>query len=316
MDASNQFGAARMSVALLFPGQGSQTPGFLRCLPAVGAVRDILERSSNFLGYDVFTLDTETAMSSTISIQLGLVIAGAAFWNFLSDEGIEPRAVTGMSVGVFSAAIACGAVTLEQALKLVKRRAELMQSTFQGRAEGMAAIQGLHLVQLKSILRGTELSIANFNSQTQFVVAGPLRLLNSLVQQAIEAGAYKAAILATSVSSHIPLLAPASVDLLALARQTPVQAPDKTMFSNRFARPITTAEGVREELALNMSNPVKWHDTMTAMGGLGITVVLESPPGHTLAGLASEIIPNVRTFSAAEMRWDVVLRAARLHQRD
>lgn len=305
-----------MSVALLFPGQGSQTPGFLRRLPPVRAVRDILERSSNFLGYDVFTLDTEAAISSTMSIQLGLVIAGAAFWNFLSDEGIEPRAVSGMSVGVFSAAVACGAVTLEQALKLVKKRAELMQSTFEGRAASMAAVQGLDLAQLKSILRETELSIANFNSQTQFVVAGPLRLLDSLVNRAIKAGAYKATILATSVPSHIPQLAPASVDLLALAMQMPVQVPNKTMFSNRFARPITTAEGVREELAHNMASPVKWHDIMTAMNGLGITVVLESPPGHALARLASETIPYVRTFSAAEVRWDVLLRAARLHQHD
>lgn len=316
MDASNQFGAARMSVALLFPGQGNQTPGFLRRLPAVRAVRDILERSSNFLGYDVFTLDTEAAISSTMSIQLGLVIAGAAFWNFLSNEGIEPRAVGGMSVGAFAAAVACGAVTLEEALKLVKRRAELMQSTFQGCAEGMAVVQGLGLTDLEVVLRGTDLSIANFNSPTQFVVAGSVRLLESLVNQAIEAGASKVTILATSVASHIPQLAPESLELLALARQVPAKAPNKTMFSNRFARRITTAEGVREELALNMAHPVRWHDIMTAMGELGVTVVLESPPGHALAGLAAETIPDVRAFSAAEMRWDVLLLAARLDQPD
>ncbi len=301
-----------MSIALLFPGQGSQTAGFLRRLPPIRAVQDILERSSGMLGYDVRTLDSEEAVKSTVPTQIGLVIAGVAFSNFLCQEGIEPHAVAGMSVGTFAAAVACGAVTLEQALKLVKRRAELMQSTLQDRAEGMSAVQGLDLSQLRSILHGTGLSIANFNSQTQFVVAGPLSLLGSFTARAIEAGAHKATVLATSVSSHIPQLAPAAIELLDLARQMPVQAPNKVMFSNRLARPITTAEGVREELALNMANPVMWHDIMTAMDGLEITVVLESPPGHTLAGLASEIIPDVRTFSAAEMRWDVLLRAARL----
>lgn len=301
-----------MSIALLFPGQGSQTAGFIRRLPPIPAVDDILQRSSNILSYDVRTLDSEAAVRSTVPTQLGLLIAGVAFSNFLSQEGIEPHAVAGMSVGTFAAAVACGAVTLEQALTLVKRRAELMESTFQWRAEGMAAVQGIELLELRSILRETGLSIANFNSQTQFVVAGPLGLLDSFTKRAIEAGAHKASVLATSVSSHIPQLAPASIELLALARQMPVQAPNKMMFSNRLARPITTAEGVREELALNMANPVMWHDIMTAIRGLGVTVVLESPPGHALAGLASETIPDVRIFSAAEMRWDVLLRAARL----
>ena len=301
-----------MRIALLFPGQGSQTAGFLRRLPSIRAVQDILERSSNILGYDVRTLDSEAAVKLTVPTQLALVIAGVAFANFLSHEGIEPHAVAGMSVGTFSAAVACGAVTLDQALKLVKRRAEMMQLTFQGRAEGMAAVQGLNHSQLRSILHETGLSIANFNSQTQFVVAGPLSLLDSFIARAIEAGAHKATVLATSVSSHIPQLAPAAMELLDVARQIPVQSPNKVMFSNRLARPITTAEGVREELALNMAQPVMWHDIMGAMDGLGITAVLESPPGHTLAGLASEIIPDVRTFSAAEMRWDVLLGALRL----
>ena len=305
-----------MSTALLFPGQGSQTAGFLHRLPAISTVDDILARSSEFLGYDVVKLDSEAAVKSTIATQLGLVIAGAAFWNFLSIEGVEPRAVAGMSVGVFAAAIVCGAVTLEGALKLVQKRAELMESTFQGCAEGMAAIQGLGLAQLDPIVREIGLSIANFNSQTQFVVAGPLSLLRSLVGRATEAGASKAAILATSVPSHIAQLAPASLELLALVRQIPIEAPNKTMFSNRLARPITTAEGMREELALNMANPVRWHDIMTAMGELGITVVLESPPGHALAGLARESIPEVRTYSAAEMRWDVLLHAARVNEHD
>jgi malonate decarboxylase epsilon subunit len=303
-----------MSMALLFPGQGSQTPGFLHRLPDIPAVRSTFERASDFLGYDILMLDSDTTLASTISTQLGLVIAGAAFWNFLAAERIEPRAVAGMSVGTFSAAIACGSITLEVALKSVQRRAELMQSAFQERTGGMMAVQGLGLVQIESILRGTEYTIANFNSQTQFVIAGPLNMLGSLVDSAMVAGASKATILANSVPSHIHELAPASQELLTLVRRLAVLAPNKPMFSNRHARPIATVEGVREELALNMANPVRWHDIMSALGGLGVTLVLEAPPGHTLAPLASETIPGVRALPAAETRWDVLLLAAQLEQ--
>jgi malonate decarboxylase epsilon subunit len=314
MAACIHAGAALMSVALLFPGQGAQSPGFLRRLPKIPAVYETLERSSTFLGYNVLSLDTESALTSTMATQLSLVIAGAAFWNFLVSEGVQPHTVAGMSVGTFAAAIACGALTLEDALKLVQRRAELMQSTFEGRKDGMAVVEGLRLMQIESIVQRTGLSIANFNSPTQFIVVGPVLQLHSFMHCATEAGAFRTALLATSVPSHIPQLTPASQELLTLARQLTFQAPKITMFSNCDARPITTADGLREELAFNMANPVKWHDTMSAMAGLGITLVLEAPPGHTLAGLASETLPGVRALSAAEMRWDVLLRAAQQKQ--
>jgi malonate decarboxylase epsilon subunit len=83
------------------------------------------------------------------------------------------------------------------------------------------------------------------------------------------------------------------------------------MFSNLHARPITSKDGVCEELALNMAHPVRWHDIMSAMEGIGINFALESPPGRTLAGLAAESLPNVQMFSAAETRWDVLLLAAK-----
>jgi malonate decarboxylase epsilon subunit len=301
-----------MSLALLFPGQGAQTAGFLRRLPNIRAVQEILEQSSNFLGYDVLDLDTDSALSSTISTQLGLVIAGAAFWSFLASERVDPHAVAGMSVGTFAAAVACNAISFEDALRLVQRRAELMQASFQNCRTGMAVVQGLTLQQIELLLRETtELSIANFNSATQFVIAGPLLHLDSFVHLAMEAGCSKASILATAVSSHIPQLASAAQELLVLARQIRVRAPSRVMFSNCHARPITTAEGIREELALNMANPVRWHDIMSGMGGLELSLMIESPPGHMLAGLASESLPDIAVLSAAETRWDVLLLAAR-----
>ena len=300
-----------MSVALLFPGQGSQAPSFLHRLPDIRPVREVFEAASTLLGRDVLTLDTELALTSTIAAQLALVISGAAFHNFLMSEGVTLRATAGMSVGTYAAAIACGAISLETALRLVDYRANLMQKAFPNRTHGMAAVQGLRLTQVESVLLDPELSIANFNSLTQFVVAGPRQQLEGFLDRAKEAGASKASMLATSVPSHIPQLASSSQYLLELAHKEPVQAPTIPVFSNRNARPITTANGMREELALNMAAPVRWHDMISAMNGLEIDLFLESPPGHALTGLALETAPHVVALPAAETRWDVLSGAAK-----
>jgi malonate decarboxylase epsilon subunit len=299
------------SVALLFPGQGAQSPGFLHRLPKIAAVDQVLKTSSEILGYDVLSLDTEVALASTVSTQLSVVIAGAAFWTYLASEGAALQAVAGMSVGTFAAAIASGALALEDALRLVKLRAELMQATPEADTGRMAVIDGLQLAQVESALQGSGLSIANFNSRTQFVIAGAAAELDSLLHRATEMGAFRASFLRTSVCSHIPQLEPASRQLLAAARQVSVQAPKTTYLRNRDARPIRTADGAREELAFNMARPVRWHDIMSAMEGLGITLMLESPPGHTLAPLASESLSGISVLSASDIRWDVLSLAVR-----
>lgn len=300
-----------MTVAVLFPGQGSQTAGFLHRLPGIRPVRDVLERASTLLGLDVLTLDTDLALTSTITTQIALVVCGAAFHGFLVSEGVALRAVAGMSVGTYAAALACGAINLETALRLVRHRAYLMETAFPNETYGMAAIQGLRLAQLQAILQNENLSVANLNSFAQFVVAGPRAQLEQFLDHATQAGATTVSMLPMSVPSHIPQLLPSSRELFDMARELPVQAPSLPMFSNRDARPITTTEGVREELAMNMAAPLRWHDIMSALNGLGIELFLESPPGRTLTGLALQFEPKVRALSAAETRWDVLIAATR-----
>lgn len=299
-----------MSVAVLFPGQGGQTPGFLHRMPVISPVHHVFTEASSVLGFDVLSLDSEAALSSTVATQLGLVIAGAAFWKYLACEGVSVRAVAGMSVGTYSAAFAAGSISLATALTLVRRRAELMQERFPGGTHGLAAVQGLRLAQVEDLLQDSRLSIANFNSPTQFVVAGRVSRLESFMRRAEAAGASKVLLLKASVPSHISELASSSRELRQLAEQLPVDPPDETVFLNGDARPILTAEGVREELAFNMTRPVRWHDIMGVITGFGITLCIESPPGHALTGLVAETAAGVRALSAAEIRWDVLLRAA------
>ena len=303
-----------MKIALMFPGQGAQSPGFLRELPDNFAVRETLQEASAWLGCDVLALDTEVALASTISTQIGLVVAGAAFSRFLSAYDVSPAAVAGMSVGVYSAAIAAGAIDLLTALTLVRRRAELMEAAFPGGSHGMMVIDGLRMSAVKQLVAGSSAVIANYNSATQHVVAGGVWALGPLVQRALDAGAHTARMLRMSVASHTPELLHASEELLTLAQSLPVATPRIPVYSSRNARPLTTAQSIREELAQNMANPVRWHDTLIALDECGTTLLMEAPPGHTLTRLASATLPDTRCLTAGELRWDVIVRSARRNQ--
>ena len=300
-----------MSIALLFPGQGSQHDGFLNALPDHVAVRETIAEASTLLGLGALTLDTEAALESTVTTQLALVIAGAAFARFCAAEQIKPAAVAGISVGSYSAAIAAESIDLPTALTLVRRRAELMESTFPAGSHGMAVVDGLRLTTLRSLLQETPLPIANYNSESQHVVAGDLKVLQHFLQRATEAGAHTAKLLRMSVASHTSELLAVAHQLSDLARRMPVHPPRIPLYSNRDARPLLTAEAVRDELVFNMAYPVRWHDIVTALGGIGTTLFLEAPPGHTLTHLAAHILPEVPSLAAEKTRWDVILRSAR-----
>jgi malonate decarboxylase epsilon subunit len=300
-----------MNFALMFPGQGAQSPGFLHALPEHTAVRETLEEASGLLAHDVLTLDTEAALNSTVVTQITLVVAGAAFVRLCAAEQLEPAAVAGMSVGAFAAAIGAGAIDLGTALTLVRRRAEWMEAAFPPGTHGMLAVDGLRLNQIKRLIEHTNVVIANYNSPAQYVLAGGLVALEALVQPAQEAGAHRATMLRMSVASHVPALLPASEKLLELARKLPFEGPRIPVYSSRTARPLVTADAVREDLALNMAYSVRWYDTVTALHGLGTELFLEAPPGHSLSRLTMEALPEARSIAAEETRWDVIVRAAR-----
>jgi malonate decarboxylase epsilon subunit len=300
-----------MSIALLFPGQGAQSPGFLHALPEHDAVYKTLGEASVLLHRDVLTLDTKEELASTVATQIAITVAGAAFAQLCAAEGILPQAVAGMSVGIYAAVIAAGCIDLSTALTLVGRRAELMEATFPHGTHGMAVVDGLRLGTVKALLQETEIVIANHNSATQYVLAGKVPELELLVQSSLNAGAHSAKMLHISVASHTSELQSQGEMLLNFSRQFPIAAPRVALYSNRTARALKTAEAVREELAYNMAYPVLWHDTLTALGALGLSLLIESPPGHTLTRLATSILPDVTAMAAGETRWDVILRASR-----
>jgi malonate decarboxylase epsilon subunit len=296
-----------MSVALLVPGQG-QDSGFLQALPEHAAVQEVLEETRNVLGIDAVALDGGDA-TDAVAAQVTRLVAAVAFARYLAAEKVMPLAAAGLSVGAFGAAVAAGCLTFADALLLVRRRAELMQAALAQQQYGMAVLEGLRQREVERLLEGGELVIANYNSAVQFAVTGTRSELEQLLVTARMAGAHKVQMLRMG-ASHTPLLDTAAQELLVFAQQYTFVDAGFPLLSNRSARVITSAAAVREDLALNMAYPVRWHDMMGILRSMGPSLLVEAPPGHALTRLALEE-SDERAVAAADMRWDVLARAAR-----
>jgi malonate decarboxylase epsilon subunit len=303
-------------LALLFPGQGAQTDGFLHQLPQHRAVRDTLEEASQVLGVDVLTLDTPDALRSTVAVQVGLTIAGVAIARALADEQLTPEISAGLSVGAYAAAVSCGAVRFDDALKMVRRRAELMEAAYPS-GYGLAAVSGLTEHQLETLAaqhadeNRQRVYIGNVNAPRQIVMAGADDALDAFIARALAAGARKATRLAVSVPSHCELLAQATDELLAYAHELPFHAPRSTYIGNRGGRPLYTADAIRDDLATNMRYTVRWFDALTAMQEMGARVLIEAPPGQVLTDIARDNFPDTTALAAGAFSFDRLVATVR-----
>jgi malonate decarboxylase epsilon subunit len=305
----------RLSVAYLFPGQGAQTPGFLHRLPQHPAVSATLQEAAAVLGMEVERLDEAAALASTVAVQLSLLIAGVAVMRALADEGLEIDAAAGLSVGAFGAAVACGALSFSDALPLVKLRGECMQSAYP-RGYGMAAIAGLdeqHVAAIVERLGGAaaQLYIANINAPTQIVVSGADPALDAAIEIARQAGARRAQRMAVSVPSHCALLDSVARRLAIAMAAIKINDPRRPYISNRRARVVKDAQGVREDLILNVANAVRWHDSVTVLYEIGVRLFIEPPPGQVLSRLAQQAFTEARAVGVEDLQLDSILLLAK-----
>jgi malonate decarboxylase epsilon subunit len=287
-----------MRVALLFPGQGAQTPGFLHRLPPHPAVETTLTEATRILGLDLEGLDSAPALESTVTVQLGTLVAGVAAARALEAEGLRPDAVSGLSVGAFSAAVACGALTFAEALELVRVRGESMARAAP-RGYGMAAILGLGeraaTALIARVNEETPLYLAGINAPTETVVSGADAALERVIAAAHEAGG-RGVRLRVSTPSHSPLMDEVSVRLRELLQGIKVAAPRVPYVSNHRARVAGTGAEVADDLALNVSRTVRWYDSVTLLYELGCRVYIEPPPGKVLSNLVRACFPDARAL--------------------
>lgn len=302
-----------MQTALLFPGQGAQRPGFLKRLPEHPAVSATLAEAARVLERDIHGLDEAAALRSTIAVQLGTVIAGVAGARALEAEGLVANAVAGLSVGAFAAAVTCGAITFADALRLVTLRGEAMTRAAP-EGHGMTAILGMGERGARALVAEVgarlPLYLASINAPAEVVVSGTEAALAGAAEAAHAAGA-SAQRLQVSIPSHCAIMQGVSAALREAIATVKLAAPRMPYVSNHRARVALSAAEVAEDLVLNVSRTVRWHDSMTLLHELGCRLYIETPPGHVLTTLVADSLPDVRVVALDDAPLATALMLAR-----
>ena len=298
-----------MDVAFLFPGQGSQEPAMLHHLMPDQGMEAVVREVSSVLGFDILSLDTAKALESTIGVQLSLLAAGVASARCLLNLGIRPSVVAGMSVGTFAAAVIADAISLSDAAKLVKSRAEQMERLYPSGC-GMAAIIGLSETQVSSIIElvtsdAQPVFISNLNAPRQIVVAGFVRAIEAVLARAHALGAQKTELLRVSVPSHCPLMKSVAHSLEQQLQDIELRDPKCVYISNMRARVIRSANGVQDDLANNIAHTVHWHEATVVAQQLGSQMYIEMQPGHVLSDLVRDNLVGVEAHpvSSTSLKW-------------
>lgn len=310
-----------MSILFVFPGQGSQRPGMLQQLPQHAACHAVLAEAEAVLGSSPHLLDSAAALRSTVAVQLCLLIAGVASARLLQAAGIQPQMVAGLSIGAFAAAVVAEALPLADALRLVRRRGQLMEQAYP-QGYGLCAISGLARPQLDSLLvqlraTGSPLYLANINAERQLVVAGSdtgLQQLASLIQSS---GAGRCQRLDISVPSHCSLLDEAASALRQDVARISLVAPRLDYLSASAARLLRRPEQIADDLAGNMARLVRWHDCSRLAYERGARLAVEMLPGSTLSQLLKPVFAQGVVMNVAQDRLDSLqAQASRLQAQD
>ena len=296
-----------MEVLLLFPGQGSQKPGMAKDLAATfPAAREVWERADDALGAPLSTLAFEGSaeqLTLTQNAQPALLAHAAAVWAVVRQR-LAPlvRGAAGHSLGEFSAYHIAGSLPLEDAIKLVRRRGELMQDSGAERPGTMAAILGSLARPIDEICREAglvgEVVPANFNTAEQVVISGEIAAVERAMELAKAAGAKRALRLNVSGAFHSPLMAPASAGLdmaLSVARWSDPSFP---VYSNVTAKRVGNATLAREQLLKQLTSPVRWAEVVQSMASEHPgALFVEIGPGGVLTGLLKRLAADHTAMS-------------------
>lgn len=295
-----------MPSLLTFPGQGAQRPGMLHTLPDHPAVGRTLAEASDVLGADMLRHDDAAHLASTVSVQLCLLVAGVASARALLEDGAVADAVAGLSIGAYAAAVTAGVLPFADAVRLVALRGRLMETAYPS-GYGMTAILGLEQGPLETIVAQVHrpdmpVYVANYNADTQLVVAGADAAMARVAERALAAGARTAQRVAIAVPSHCALLDDAAATLGCAFAQVQCRRPTLRYFSASAARELRDPARIADDLARNMALPVRWHETMLLARAVDMRLTVEMPPGNVLTRLCQPLFPQA--IALADMRMD------------
>jgi [acyl-carrier-protein] S-malonyltransferase len=290
-----------MAFAFVFPGQGSQSIGMLSALAsAEPLVRDTFAEASDALGYDLWKLcqeGPEELLGTTERTQPAMLAAGVATWRVWRKHGGElPTAMAGHSLGEYSALVAAEALDFRTAVQLVQFRGQAMQAAVPAGQGAMAAIIGAADEDVEAACREAAhnevVQPANFNSPGQIVIAGHAAAVQRAIEFLKAKGAKRAIPLPVSVPSHSALMAPAAERLKDRLDNTEVRSPKVRDIYTVDVRKHGDAAQIRAALVQQLVKPVRWTETIQAMVGSGVKVIVECGPGRVLTGLNRRIEKN------------------------
>ena len=281
---------------ITFPGQGSQSIGMMNGLAHIPIIQKTFTEASEVLNKDFWAMTTSEnqEINQTINTQPLMLIAGVATWRYLQENNLDsPSFTAGHSLGEFTALVASNSLTFNDALKLVTKRAELMQNAVPEGEGAMAAIIGLEdhkVIEICNEEQGNgTLEAVNFNSPGQVVIAGTKSVLDKSLQIFKDAGAKRAVLLPVSVPSHCKLMRPASILFDDYLKSIVFNLPKFPIIQNYEAINYNKIDKIKSALVHQIYNPVRWTETIKLLTVKGINLFIEAGPGKVLTGLNKRI---------------------------
>ncbi|HSD60947.1 MAG TPA: ACP S-malonyltransferase [Burkholderiales bacterium] len=297
-----------MKLALVFPGQGSQSIGMMEAYGDAPVVRATFDEASAALGQDLWQLAAEgpaEALALTVNTQPLMLAAGVAVYRLWRERGgAEPALVAGHSLGEYSALVAAGALEFRDAVPLVRLRARAMQEAVAAGQGAMAAILDLDEegvgAACAEAAQGEVVSAANFNGPGQTVIAGHAAAVARAAAAARAKGAKRAVMLPVSAPFHCSLMRSAGDKLQAHLETLAVACPRVPVLHNADVQAHGDPQAIREALVRQAYSPVRWSETIQAMAQQGVTHVYECGPGKVLAGLTRRIAGTLQGGALAD----------------
>lgn len=298
-----------MSLAFVFPGQGSQAVGMTTDLAqAHPEVQATFAEASAALGYDLWQLATkgpDEQLNQTDKTQPAMLAAGVATWRvWQSCNGAQPSVMAGHSLGEYTALVCAGALDFADAIALVADRGRFMQEAVPAGQGAMAAILGLDDDVVRKVCdevaHGDVVAAVNYNSPGQVVVAGTAAAVARAVERAKAAGAKRAVTLPVSAPSHCALMQPAAQRLAARLAKIEIGKPRIPVIHNADVRAYDEPSRIREALVRQLHSPVRWVETIQAMAAHGVNHLVEAGPGKVLVGLNKRIVRDMQAFAVVD----------------
>ena len=289
--------------AYVFPGQGAQFTGMGKELyDSNPMAKELFEKANEILRFritDIMFEGTAEQLKETNVTQPAVFLHSVILAKTLGDS-FAPDIVAGHSLGEFSALVAAGALTFEDGLTLVAKRAAAMQKACEITPSTMAAVLGLEDKVVEDVCAGIDgvVVAANYNCPGQLVISGETKAVEAACEAMKAAGAKRALILPVGGAFHSPMMEPAREELAAAIEQTTIVNPVCPVYQNVSATAVTDAEEIKRNLIIQLTAPVKWTQSVQNMIADGATLFTEVGPGNVLQGLVKKINKEAETAAA------------------